>query len=78
MVHPTVKDLSDESDVAIQDDPEDDILLLEASQELFEDTQAEPLVVTLGDDEEPSRVVDLSDDEMEERVGGTRDRLCRP
>ena len=76
VVHPTVHALSDdssESDVVIQDDPvsaDDDILLLvEASQELFEATRAEPLVVTLGDDKEPSRVVELSDDEMEERVG---------
>ena len=76
VVHPTIHDLSDdssESDVGIQDPPEsadNDILLLEASQELFEATHTEPLVVTLGDDEELSRVVDLSDDDVEERVGG--------
>ena len=76
MVEPAVHDLSDDSirnDINIQDAPEsadEDVLLLEASQELFSATTAEPLVVTLGDAEEFIRVVELSDDDMSERVGG--------
>ena len=37
---------------------------------MFSAAPAEPLVVTLGDDEEQSQVVQLSDDDMEEGVGG--------
>ena len=64
MVHPTVHDLSDNSnmqDINIQDDPgsaDEDVLLLEASQELFSNTPDEPRVVTLFSDE-VSRVVEL-------------------
>ena len=66
--HHDLMEISRNSEVQNASDSDEDVLLLKTSRELFAAAPAEHRVITL-DDEEQCRVVELSDDDMEDSLG---------
>ena len=73
VVHPSDHDLLEESgtsEVQNVSSEEEDVLVLDTSRELFGRPPVEPLLVTLDDEEQDREVLVLSDDSLEDSMGG--------